>query len=252
MEFNTKHPLDNITRNNPYSMLEALIPFVDYPMKLPLALLVKYQELRMIMNAFHSSDNLSKFGLHNDSNDPMDMMANVMGVSPEMLKTVMSMMANQTPGFFDGSMFNHQTSDDIKPDYNAESTNLCNNNHAYQNNGHEGNSSMDENIKKIFAEYDMLQAAEYSEDQIDKCSNEYINDDFGSQTDNYFNDHINTYSARYSDKHINTNSDGYSDKHIDTNSHGYSDKHINTNSDGYSDRYTNDYINNHTEPEYYI
>ena len=134
MDFHSSHPLDNITRNNPYSMLEALIPFVDYPMKLPLALLVKYYEVRLILNAFQSIDSLSKYGLHNTSNDPMEMLGNVMGISPEMLKTLMSLMENQS-------------------------------NQADQNNfGNRDN--LDDNIKNIFAEYDMLQAAEYTEEKF--------------------------------------------------------------------------------------
>ena len=67
MEQNPRHPLNSITNNNNMSMLEALIPFVDYPMKLPLALLIKANEIRLIIHAFHSLDYLSKIGLHNSS-----------------------------------------------------------------------------------------------------------------------------------------------------------------------------------------
>lgn len=186
MEFHSNHPLENITRNNPYSILEALIPFVDYPMKLPLALLVKYQEVRLILNAFQSTDTLSKYGLHNSSTDPMDMMANIMGVSPEMLKTLMSIMETQKSNYNSSSETmnsanNYKSSTDyanhiadtnnLSRDDSFSNTNTTTNysNATDYNNQSSSHSDilnqdpLDENIKNIFAEYDLLQAAEYNE-----------------------------------------------------------------------------------------
>lgn len=192
MDFHSSHPLDNITRNNPYSMLEALIPFVDYPMKLPLALLVKYYEVRLILNAFQSNDTLSKYGLHNTSNDPMEMLGNIMGISPEMLKTLMSLMESQnTSSVYDNQVsqnasnaynnpdsqnyqggnttdmsYTHKTPDDIS--YQNQSYNDFNN-YEQSHNSFDSADNLDDNIKNIFAEYDMLQAAEYSEEKQFSC-----------------------------------------------------------------------------------
>lgn len=203
MDFHSSHPLDNITRNNPYSMLEALIPFVDYPMKLPLALLVKYYEVRLILNAFQSNDTLSRYGLHNTSNDPMEMLGNIMGISPEMLKTLMSLMESQntsnvyadpsnqnTSGAYDDpdgqnasstynnpgnqkyqgfntkdTSYTHKTPDDIS--YQNQSNNGFNNH--VRPSSFDTTDNLDDNIKNIFAEYDMLQAAEYSEEDQFSC-----------------------------------------------------------------------------------
>lgn len=169
MEFHSNHPLENITRNNPYSILEALIPFVDYPMKLPLALLVKYQEVRLILNAFQSADTLSKYGLHNSSTDPMDMMANIMGVSPEMLKTLMSIMETQKSNYNSSSETMNSSNNNTSPtDYVNLFSNIKNSvsDNDIRNTSPSDNfqlDSLDENIKNIFAEYDLLQAAEYNE-----------------------------------------------------------------------------------------
>ena len=153
MEFHSKHPLNNITHNNPYSMLEALIPFVDYPMKLPLALFIKYHELRLIVNAFQEEEKLSQYGLHSSSNDPLEILANVMGLSPELLKTIMSMMDNMNTS-------GNNSSDNMSTEANRVIQHYVSNNnpptHDY---------SFDDNIQNIFTEYDMLQAAEYSENQ---------------------------------------------------------------------------------------
>ena len=169
MEFHSNHPLENITRNNPYSILEALIPFVDYPMKLPLALLVKYQEVRLILNAFQSTDTLSKYGLHNSSTDPMDMMANIIGVSPEMLKTLMSIMETQKSNYNSSSETMNSSNNNTSPtDYVNLFSNIKNSvsDNDIRNTSPSDNfqlDSLDENIKNIFAEYDLLQAAEYNE-----------------------------------------------------------------------------------------
>ena len=151
MDFNASHPLNNITKNNPYSMLEALIPFVDYPMKLPLALLVKYYEFRLILDAFQTTDKITGYGLHNPVNDPMEMLGNILGISPEMLRTVMSMM-NEPKNSFES------TDETYKAETNCSTNSLHNN--IYSDN--ESTGSFDDNIRNIFAEYDLLQAAEYN------------------------------------------------------------------------------------------
>lgn len=193
-------------------MLEALIPFVDYPMKLPLALLVKYFEVRMIMNAFQSTERLSQYGLNSASRDPMDMMGSILGVSPEMLKTLMSLMESQSENAFGGSDNNHYNtnaghssfngsnysynnsgssnndnhSDDSNSGINNYADNLYNSNNSsdnysslfaglnslnnpsnnYDMPNYDNNDSFDDNIKQIFAEYDLLQAAEYSSEPV--------------------------------------------------------------------------------------
>ena len=180
MDFHSSHPLDNITRNNPYSMLEALIPFVDYPMKLPLALLVKYYEVRLILNAFQSSDTLSRYGLHNTSGDPMEMLGNIMGISPEMLKTLMSLMESQnTSNVYDNpGNQNYQggnTTDTSSAQKTPGDISYLNqsyndfNNYEQSHNSFDSADNLDDNIKNIFSEYDMLQAAEYSEEKQFSC-----------------------------------------------------------------------------------
>lgn len=168
MEFHGSHPLDNITRNNPYSMLEALIPFVDYPMKLPLALLVKYYEVRLILNAFQSRDTLSEYGLNNSSKDPMDMLGNVLGVSPEMIRTLMTIMESQN----NTDSCNRQNNPFYRNADNYTENTLHHDNIAdedttgsYINNNYYNDAeyNFDDSIGNIFAEYDMLQAAEYTD-----------------------------------------------------------------------------------------
>lgn len=168
MERSIRHPLDAITNNNPISMLETLIPFVDYPMKLPLALLIKAYEIRLIVQAFQSIDYLSRIGLHNPSKDPMDMLGSLTGISPDMLKVVMSMMNSQDAtdnSDLLSSLLGGQPPPDLSslfsnmqpsPDASAEP--------AGNPISHSNDAAFDDRIQQILSEYDMMQAAQLDED----------------------------------------------------------------------------------------
>lgn len=177
MEQFPRHPLNAITNNNPMSMLEALIPFVDYPMKLPLALLIKVNEIMLILKAFQSLDYLSRIGLHNPSKDPMDMLGSLTGMSPEMLKMMMSVLNNsditgntdllsslmngsQPPPDVSSLFSNLQTdSSPNPPDTSANAAPPFPESDTHSTPPEE-TVSFDDRIQQILSEYDMMQAAE--------------------------------------------------------------------------------------------
>lgn len=180
MEQFPRHPLNAITNNNPMSMLEALIPFVDYPMKLPLALLIKANEIMLILRAFQSLDYLSRIGLHNPSKDPMDMLGSLTGMSPEMLKMMMSVLNNSdTSGNADllsslmgggqpppdvSSLFSNMQADSPRsaaPPF-ANDTPSSPESSTYSTPPDE-TTSFDDRIQQILSEYDMMQAAELNQ-----------------------------------------------------------------------------------------
>ena len=180
MEQFPRHPLNAITNNNPMSMLEALIPFVDYPMKLPLALLIKANEIMLILRAFQSLDYLSRIGLHNPSKDPMDMLGSLTGMSPEMLKMMMSVLNNSdTAGNADllsslmgggqpppdvSSLFSNMQADPPRsaaPPF-ANDTPSSPESSTY-NTPPDETTSFDDRIQQILSEYDMMQAAELNQ-----------------------------------------------------------------------------------------
>lgn len=86
MEPINRHPLEAITGKSGLSMLELLIPFVDYSLKLPLALFIKYYEIRMILQAFRTMESTRQLGLHHPTNNPMDLLCALTGISPDVLK----------------------------------------------------------------------------------------------------------------------------------------------------------------------
>ena len=194
MDQNNRHPLGAITNRGSLSMLEALIPFVEYPLKLPLALFIKFTEIRMIINAFHSLEDLTRLGLHNMSNSPTDMLCSLTGISPEMLNMLFSFSENM------GNSFSPDMFSGLAGNSGMDFSNLANmfqsaSNHAGppppppgpnpnpfpdspmygQPNG--GNEEFNRKIQNIFAEYDMLQAAEYDQEPIADVEPFYVPDE---------------------------------------------------------------------------
>lgn len=170
MDTGNRHPLEIITKNNSLSMLEALIPFVDYPLKLPLALLIKWNEIRLIINAFHSLNNLSGMGLHQPTKDPFEMLCGMAGISPDMLKMLMSTMENNKNGFSPelfsqmsgggapdlSSMTNLFGQNEQPEPFTAEDTFSYNDSPAY------AEKDFDARIQSILTEYDLSQAEQLS------------------------------------------------------------------------------------------
>lgn len=189
MDQNNRHPLGAITNRGSLSMLEALIPFVEYPLKLPLALFIKFTEIRMIINAFHSLEDMTRLGLHNASNNPTDMLCSLTGIPPEMLNMLFSLSENFgnsfSPDMLSGlagnsgmdfsnlaSMFQSVSNQagtagsPPPPPFSApfSGSPFSGNPMTGQNNA--GNEEFNRKIQNIFAEYDMLQAAQFDQEPI--------------------------------------------------------------------------------------
>lgn len=172
MEPINRHPLEAITCRSSLSMLEALIPFVDYSLKFPLALFIKLDEIRLISEVFRSHHLIHKYGLHNPNNDVMDIICSLTGMSPDMLKMMMSMMDNMgdsfSPEMLSGLMgnsnmdFSNITSmfgqnADIKaastPENNFTNSNPFSSN-KFTDSQSPSNDNFEQNIQNILAQYD--------------------------------------------------------------------------------------------------
>ncbi|MDO5156835.1 MAG: hypothetical protein Q4D51_12815 [Eubacteriales bacterium] len=91
MPYNHQHPFQQISGYNSFSMLESLIPFVDYSLKLPLALFIKFNEIKLIIQTFQNQDLLCQIGLHNESSKPTDMLYALTGIPPEVFDLLQNM-----------------------------------------------------------------------------------------------------------------------------------------------------------------
>ena len=180
MDLNNRHPLNAIDGYENLSMLEALIPFVEYPLKLPLALFIKFSEIRLIIHTFQSIETLTRIGLNQATGDPLDMICSLTGISPEMLKMIFSMMQNNGDPMssdifrnFTGSsgadfsnltgMFQSMQNGFGNTPPPAEPFNHTSTNHAEHSSPH-SSDDFDKNIQSILAEYDLQQAAQYDTD----------------------------------------------------------------------------------------
>lgn len=56
------HPLDRLISDHSFALLEALVPFVDYPYKQLLVLYIKYKEAITIINSFNNREFVTKQG----------------------------------------------------------------------------------------------------------------------------------------------------------------------------------------------
>ncbi len=92
-----QHPLDTIYNDNSLLLLEAMIPYVDSSLKLPLALLVKVQELQILTRILQNPARTDACGLNKTSGDPeqmMTMLCQAMGLDLHgQLKQAQSMMS---------------------------------------------------------------------------------------------------------------------------------------------------------------
>lgn len=96
MEY-SRHPLDNIYPNNNLLLLEAMIPYVEPSLRLPLALIIKMQEIRFILSAFHNPRMLRACGFDRPPANTEDMLFSMlqsMGMNiPEQFKDIGKMQA---------------------------------------------------------------------------------------------------------------------------------------------------------------
>lgn len=124
-----RHPLDNIYPNNSLLLLETMIPYVDPSLRLPLALLIKFQEIQFILNAFHNPQTMKACGFDKTSSNTEDMLLALcqsMGFDfTEQLKNVQNMqtMMNHMQTFQESSDM-HSDSHDSESNY--KEPNSCN------------------------------------------------------------------------------------------------------------------------------
>lgn len=159
MDFKNRHPLNAIDGYENLSMLEVLIPFVEPSLKLPFALFIKFSEIRLIINCFRSIDNLTRLGLHNTSSDPLDMICALTGTSPDLLKTMFSMMdgnnLNNMMSMLQNMPSGVKTSSNTSDYFNQETDS------SKRTVSGVSDDSFEQNIQNLLAEYDLAQAAEY-------------------------------------------------------------------------------------------
>lgn len=93
------HPLDKLIADDSIFLLEALVPFIEYPYKKMLVLFIKYRELTSIMNSLSDRDYISSCGFDCHPKSTEEMLASMCNILPgdisstmKQMKQMMSMM----------------------------------------------------------------------------------------------------------------------------------------------------------------
>lgn len=90
---NRPHPLDQLVKDDSLFFLEALIPFVDYAYKKPLVLLIKYHEIKALMQCFDNHAYITECGFD---------------CHPQSQEEMMECLCRFLPGDFAGNLKNMQ------------------------------------------------------------------------------------------------------------------------------------------------
>ena len=101
------HPLDRLINDNSFALLEALVPFVDYPYKRLLVLYIKYKEALALMNCFNDRSFIARQGFDCHPKSTEDFVSDLCNILPtqyagslqnmKQLMQVMQMMDMKNP-----------------------------------------------------------------------------------------------------------------------------------------------------------
>ena len=149
-----QHPLDNLYPNNSLLLLEALIPYVDPSLKFPLAMLIKVQEIRFLMQAFNNPSHMESCGLNRGNEHAEEMISTscrIMGFDfQEQLNSIHSMqnMMNTM-----NMMQTMQSMQSAPPHSTADQSEETSPSYSAQNTGSQSYSgSFEENDRNSFSQ----------------------------------------------------------------------------------------------------
>ena len=130
------HPLDILIPDNSLSLLEALVPFVDYSLKKPLVLFIKYRELAAIMQSLNNIEYISNCGFNCKPKNNDDFISNILKFMPDDYASSFSQMKQMMSMFEMMNMMNQ--GDENNANYrNSEYADTKNENVEYKGTNYE-------------------------------------------------------------------------------------------------------------------
>lgn len=133
---NRTHPLDILIPDNSLSLLEALVPFVDYSLKKPLVLFIKYRELTAIMQSLNNIEYISNCGFNCKPKNNDDFISNILKFMPDDYASSFSQMKQMMSMFEMMNMMNQ--GDENNANYrNSEYEDTKNENVEYKGTNYE-------------------------------------------------------------------------------------------------------------------
>lgn len=86
------HPLDNLINDDSLFMLEAMVPFIEYPYKKTLVMFIKYRELTAILNALDDKNYVEQCGFNCHAKNTEDMLLQMCRFMPNDVQNSVSQM----------------------------------------------------------------------------------------------------------------------------------------------------------------
>lgn len=132
MQIPHSHPLDKLINDDRLFLLEAILPFIDSPMRMPLALYLKTTELKLIMNALNNKNYINQCDFNRNINNQDDVLNSLSqcgfpDIASQMknLKSTMEMMKvmnmmNETTSNMAGNSATAKAYQSIFDEYDSE------------------------------------------------------------------------------------------------------------------------------------
>ena len=153
---NFRHPLDNLIRDDRLFIMEAIIPFVDDNMKAPLAMYIKFMELKAILEALRDPGYVNSCGLHKDINNQDDILSSLAGCGfPDIrdqfasMKKAIDMMKTME------AMNTQQSTDSLYRHYQSRTASETEGEENYDNTESQSSQDIYSSVKDLFEKYDM-------------------------------------------------------------------------------------------------
>lgn len=132
MQIPHSHPLDKLINDDRLFLLEAILPFIDSPMRMPLTLYLKTTELKLIMNALNNKNYINQCDFNRNINNQDDVLNSLSqcgfpDIASQMknLKSTMEMMKvmnmmNETTSNMSGNSATAKAYQSIFDEYDSE------------------------------------------------------------------------------------------------------------------------------------
>lgn len=132
MQIPHSHPLDKLINDDRLFLLEAILPFIDSPMRMPLTLYLKTTELKLIMNALNNKNYINQCDFNRNINNQDDVLNSLSqcgfpDIASQMknLKSTMEMMKvmnmmNETTSNMAGNSATAKAYQSIFDEYDSE------------------------------------------------------------------------------------------------------------------------------------
>ena len=195
------HPLDKLISDESVFLLEALVPFIEFPYKKMLVLFIKYREIMSIMKSLNDRDYISSCGFDCHPKNTEEMLAGMCDFLPENISASMKQMKQMMSMMEVMNQFQGKDSNGSGKDNPFGFPFDVFNNNSYTNHQNEHNDTNHHSHKH--------------DNMDDYFNHEHSNEDYDYQHDNIDNRDFN-HEHDYNHEYNNMNQNNYASSESDS------------------------------------